>query len=80
MGEERGRWFWSYYGAYDGTEVYELIGIYMLCFIGKYDSQYIGLYSDEGLAILKDVNGLASEKIKQQLQLLFKQKGLQIII
>ena len=52
----------------------------MLCLIGKYDSQYIGLYSDEGLAILKDVNGLASEKIKQQLQLLFKQKGLQIII
>ena len=41
-------------GAYDGAEVYELIGIYMLYLIGKkYDSQNIGLYSNNGLAISK---------------------------
>ena len=68
-------------GAYDGAEVCELIGIYMLYLIGKkYDSKNIGLYRDDGLAVLKNVSGPASEKIKKYLQYLFKQKGLQIII
>ena len=68
-------------GAYDGVEVCELIGIYMLYLIGKkYDSKNIGLYRDDGLAVFKNVNGPASEKIKKQLQPLLKQKGMQIII
>ena len=68
-------------GAYDGAEVCELIAIYMLYLIGKkYDSKNIGLYRDDGLAIFKNVSGPASEKIKKQLQSLFKQKGMQIII
>ena len=66
--------------AYDGAEVCELIGIYMLHLIGKkYDSKNIGLCRDDGLAAFKNVSGPASEKIKKQLQSLFKQKGLQII-
>ena len=66
-------------GAYDETEVCELIGIYMLYLFGKkYDSKNIGLYTDDGLAVFKNVSGPASEKIKKQY--LFKQKGLQIII
>ena len=53
----------------------------MLYLIGKkYDSKNIGLYRDDGLAVFKNVNGPASEKIKKQLQSLFKQKGMQIII
>ena len=68
-------------GAYDGAEVCELIGIYMLYLIGKkYDSKNIGLYRDDGLAVFKNVSGPALEKIKKQLQSLFKQKGMQIII
>ena len=68
-------------GAYDGAEVCELIGIYMLYLIGKkYDSKNIGLYRDDGLAVLKNVSGPASEKIKKHLQYLFKQKVLPIII
>ena len=63
-----------------GAEVCELIGIYMLYLMGKkYDSKHIGLYRDDGLAEFKNVNRPASEKIKKQLQSLFKQKGLQII-
>ena len=55
-------------GAYNGTEVCELIGIFMLYLIGKkYDSKNIGLYGDNGLATFKTVGGLASEKIKKQL-------------
>ena len=64
-------------GAYNGAEVCELIGIYMLYIIGKkYDSKNIGLYRDVGLAVFKNVSGPASEKIKKQLQSLFKQKGM----
>ena len=55
-------------GAYDGAEVCELIGIYMLYLIGKkYDSKNIGLYRDDGLAVFKNVSGPASGKIKKQL-------------
>ena len=68
-------------GAYDGAEVCEVIGIYMLYLIGKkYDSKNIVLYRNDGLAVFKNVSGPASEKIKKQLQSLFKQKGMQIII
>ena len=68
-------------GPYDGAEVCELIGIYILYLIEKkYDSRNIGLYSDDGLAALKNISGPASEKMKEQLQSLFKQKGLLIII
>ena len=49
--------------AYDGVEVCELISIYMLYLIGKkYDSKNIGLYRDDGLAVLKNVSGPALEK------------------
>ena len=68
-------------GAYDGAEVCELIGIYMLYLIGKkFDLKNIVLYRHDGLAVLKNVSGPASEKLKKHLQYLFKQKGLQISI
>ena len=53
-------------GVYDGVEVCELIGIYMLDLIGKkYDSKNIGLYRDDRLAVLKILSGSAPEKIKK---------------
>ena len=68
-------------GAYDGAKVCELIGIYVLHLIDKkYDSKNIDLYRDDGVAVLKNVSGPASEKIKKHLQYLFRQKELQIII
>ena len=46
---------------------------FMLYLIGKkYDSKNIGLYRDDRLAAIKNVSGPASEKIKKQLQSLFK--------
>ena len=63
-----------------GAEVCQLIGIYMLYLTGKkHDSKRIGLYRNDGLAAFKNVSRPASEKMKKQLQSLFKQKGLQII-
>ena len=48
---------------HDGAQVCELIGIYMLYLKGKqYNSKDIGLYRDDGLAVLKNVSEPASEK------------------
>ena len=68
-------------GVYDGSELCAIIGIYMLHLIGKkYDSRNIGLYRDDGPAVFKNIKGPASEKYKKQLQSLFKQKDVLIII
>ena len=41
-------------GEYDGAEVPELVGIYKLYLIRKKcDSKNIGLYRDDGLAVIK---------------------------
>ena len=68
-------------GSYDGAEVCELIGIFMLSLIGnKYNPNNIGLYRDDGLAVFKNTSGPQSEKIKMTFQKMFKNKGLDIII
>ena len=68
-------------GSYDGAEVCELIGIFMLSLIGnKYNPSNIGLYRDDGLAVFKNTSGPQSEKIKKTFQKMFKNKGLDIII
>ena len=44
-------------GEYDGAEVPELVGIYKLYLIRKKcDSKNIGLYRDDGLAVIKNVS------------------------
>ena len=68
-------------GSYDGAEVCELIGIFILSLIGnKYNLNNIGLYRDGGLAVFKNTSVLQSEKIKNSFQKIFKNKGLDIII
>ena len=68
-------------GSYDGAEVCELIGIFMLSLIGNiYNRNNIGLYRDDGLAVFKNTSGPQSEKIKKTFQKMFKNKGLDIII
>ena len=67
--------------SYDGAEVCELIGIFMLSLIGKkYEANNIGLYRDDGLAVFKNTSGLQSEKIKKNFQKMYKNPGLDIII
>ena len=68
-------------GAYDGAEVCELVGIFMLNKISeKYNKNDVGLYKDDGLAVFKNISGLESERIKKNFQSLFKKYGLEIII
>ena len=68
-------------GAYDGAEVCELVGTFLLYKLSlKYNKNKIGLYHDDGLAIFKNISGPISEKIKKNIQKLFKENQLNIVI
>ena len=67
-------------GAYHGAEVCELVGTYMLNLLSKkYNKSDFGL-CDDGLAVLKNKSGLQSEQVKKNIQKIFKEHGLDIII
>ena len=68
-------------GAYDGAEVCELVGCFMLSQImKKFDKQNMWLYRDDGLAVFKNISGPQSEKIKKEFQKIFKKNNLDIIV
>ena len=65
-------------GAYDGAEVCELVGTFLLSLIAeKYNKTDIGLYRDDGLAIFKHTSGPENERIKKDFQSIFRSKGLE---
>ena len=68
-------------GAYDGAEVCELVGSFILYQLGsKYESKDIGLYRDDGLAVFENVSGPEAERIKKDFQKVFRRNGLGITI
>ena len=67
-------------GAYDGAEVCELVGTFLLEKISEICNKCdIGLYRDDGLAVFRNNSGTHLEKIKKELQRLFKKYDLEII-
>ena len=66
-------------GAYDGAEVCELVGTFLL---SKIQEKYknVGLYRDDGLSAFKNMSGPESERVKKDIQRIFREKGLDIII
>ena len=68
-------------GIYDGAEICELVGIYILShlttFIGKKD---VGLYRDDGLIIFRQLNGQQTERIRKRIIETFKSFGFKIEI
>ena len=67
--------------AYNGTEVWELVGTYMLKLLSnKYNKNDFGFYRDDGLAVLKNTSGSQSEQVKKNVQKIFKEHGLDNII
>ena len=67
--------------AYDGTEVCELIAIFLWNLLGRqYDTKNIGLYRDDGLPIFKNCSGPQMEKIMKGVQKVSKNNGLYVII
>ena len=52
-------------GAYDGAEVFELVGIFILHQLSRvYNKNNIGLYRDDGLAVIKNISGPKAEKLR----------------
>ena len=68
-------------GSYDGAEVCELVGLFILddlCNIYGIDN--IGLYRDDGLAIFKNISGPQADRTRKDITRRFKTYGLNITI
>ena len=66
--------------AYDGAEVREPVGTFLLDKISeKYEKNSIGLYRDDGLSVFKNKSGTQLERIKKNFQKTFKDFGLEIV-
>ena len=78
--KKEGDLFDAVMGAYDGAEVCELVGTFLLEKISEICNKCdIGLYRDDGLAVFRNKSGTHLEKIKKELQRLFKEYDLEII-
>ena len=67
--------------AYDGVEVCELVGNYLLYELSKlYEKNDIGLYLDNRLVVFKNKSGPELEKIKKSIQAIFWENKLKITI
>ena len=70
-------------GSFDGTEVCELVGLYLLNKIKPLlGSNNVGLYRDDGLAIVHEANGSTVDRLRKNIIRisLFKDEGLSITI
>ena len=69
-------------GSYDGAEICELVGLYILSFLGKVCGiQNVGLYRDDGLACFRKISGPSSDKIQKDMIRTFRENfGLKITI
>ena len=68
-------------GAYDGAEVAELVGLYLLDQINEtIPSLNFGLYRDDGLAAYKSMRARIIEQQRKKLIKLFKDNGLDITL
>ena len=55
-------------GSFDGAEVCELVGIFILYFLAKLiNKNDCGLYMDDGLLILRNVNGQQTDQIRKNI-------------
>ena len=68
-------------GSYDGAETCELVGSFILSKLSSImNLKNVGLYRDDGLAILRNANGHTADKIRKEIIREFKKIGLDITI
>ena len=68
-------------GSYDGAEVCELVGLFILDDLcNVYGKDNIGLYRDDGLAIFKNTSGPQANRIRKDITRRFKTYRLNITI
>ena len=68
-------------GSYDGAEVCELVGLFVLDKINKNCPDLdLGLYRDDGLGATKNLSGPQMERLRKKLFSIFKSCGLRITV
>ena len=65
--------------SFDGAELCKLVGIYILCFLAKLiNKNDCGLYRDDRLPILWNVNGQQTDRMPENIIQIFKYTGFTI--
>ena len=68
-------------GSYDRTEIFELVGIYILSRLSTIiDKNNCGLYRDDGLLVLRNVDGQPVDRVRKNTIQIFKDVGFLIDI
>ena len=68
-------------GRYDGAEVCELIKLYLLGKLAPLiGTKSVGLYRNDGLAVIHQANGPKMDRIRKDIIALLKSEGLSITI
>ena len=68
-------------GSYDGGEICELVGIYLLGKLSNIvDRNNIGLYRDDGLCVIENANGPKLDRLRKDIIAIFHNEGLKITI
>ena len=68
-------------GAYDGAEICELVGLYALSQMkNKVNTHSVGLYRDDGLAVLRRASGSRADRARKDLITIFQNMGLKITV
>ena len=68
-------------GSYNGVEVCELVGTFILPKLGNIiGKKNTGLYRDEGLAVLRNMNARGTDKMRKIIIKTFKEVGFQLEI
>ena len=68
-------------GSFDGAEVCELVGLYLLDKLSELlGKDNVGLYRDDGLAAIKNTSGPVLDKMRKNIITLFKNEDLGITI
>ena len=66
-------------GSYNGAEICELVGLYLLHELNKnIKDQHLRLYRHDGLAIINNKSGPIIERINKNISTIFQNNGLKI--
>ena len=68
-------------GAFDGAEICELVGLFILNELeSNLGAESVGLYRDDGLAVLRKCSGCSADRKRKRIIKLFKKFGLRITV
>ena len=67
-------------GSYDGAEVSELVGLFILNRLKDRFGEDVGLYRDDGLAVINTKSGRLCDKERKELIRIFDDFGLKITV